>query len=77
MSKTFEDISGTLERGKARQPEDGGEPGMDGLEALVRKVSAAVTGGNSSGTGLLATVVEFNRFLEKTERALSGRRRRD
>lgn len=77
MSKTFEDISGTLERGKARQPEDGEEPSMDGLEALVRKVSAAVTGGDGSGTGLLATVVEFNRFLEKTERALSGRRRRD
>lgn len=77
MSKTFEDISGTLERGKARQLEDGEEIGMDGLGALVRKVSAAVTGGDSGGTGLLATVVEFNRFLEKTERALSGRRRRD
>lgn len=49
---------------------------MDGLEALIRKVSAAVTGGGSSGTGLLATVVEFNRFLERTESALSGRRRR-
>lgn len=77
MSKTFEDISGTLERGKARKPGDGEEISMDGLEALVRKVSVAVTGGGGGGTGLLATVVEFNRFLEKTERALSGRRRRD
>jgi hypothetical protein len=43
---------------------------MEGLEALVRKVSAVVTGGGRDGTGLLGKVAEFNRFLEKAEQAL-------
>lgn len=48
---------------------------MDGFEALIRKVSVAVTGGDGNGVGLLATVVEFNKFLERAERVLSERRR--
>lgn len=47
---------------------------MDGLEALVRRLSTTVTGGGRDGTGLLATVVEFNKFLERAESALRDKR---
>lgn len=46
---------------------------MEGLEAMIRTVAAAVTGGGSDGTGTLATVVEFNRFLERAEAVLRER----
>jgi hypothetical protein len=73
-SQAFEEISGALERGKSRTDGDGGGGGggtsMEGLEALVRKVSVTATGGGSDGTGLLARVVEFNRFLERAEQVL-------
>lgn len=34
------------------------------------KVTDVVTGGDENGTGLLARVVEFNRFLERAEATL-------
>ncbi|KAL7275835.1 hypothetical protein RUND412_001216 [Rhizina undulata] len=73
LSTAFENISGTVERAKARQasemPEDKDSP-MEGLDALLRKVSAVVTGGGSDGGGLLAKVIEFNKFLERAETVL-------
>ena len=70
-SQAFEEISGALERAKLRTGEDDGS--MEGLEALIRKVSGLVTGGGSDGTGLLGRVVEFNSFLERAEKALRER----
>ncbi|KAH8144426.1 uncharacterized protein LAJ45_11594 [Morchella importuna] len=73
ISQTFADVTHTIERGKAREPGEL-EEGMEGLEAMIKTVAAAVTGGGSDGTGTLATVVEFNRFLERAEAVLRERR---
>ncbi|RPA97373.1 hypothetical protein L873DRAFT_1129984 [Choiromyces venosus 120613-1] len=76
-SQLFEEISGALERGKSRaQDGNGGDnvsANLEGLEGLVRRVSAIVTGGGGDGTGVLGKVVEFNRFLERAEKMLRER----
>ncbi|KAG0125059.1 hypothetical protein HOY82DRAFT_572466 [Tuber indicum] len=78
-SQLFEEISGALERGKSRahngdnERDHTGTTSLEGLEGLVRRVSAIVTGGGRDGTGVLGKVVEFNDFLEKAERVLRER----
>jgi len=38
---------------------------MEGLEALIYKMSSTVCGGDENGSGTLAKVAGFNSFLEK------------
>lgn len=73
ISQTFADVTHTIERGKARGLDEV-EEGMEGLEAMIRTVAAAVTGGGRDGTGTLATVMDFNRFLERAEAVLRERK---